>query len=176
VEKERESLSGSQFLSRATTLAFLAILVLVAGIYYLTEWPHYIILEPPWPEHTFTNYEAKLTVEWYSGMPSYAASKDHVWRKQFIVGLNCCEELSNRESILSYLDVWLSNQGWQQWTEVGNPCAHLWESEWLDRGTDYRAYVRRGTTSLTNAPAVCVAVWPFNDEGAFYVLLAASDK
>jgi hypothetical protein len=160
---ENKLLSIKLEASKATVFVSAGLILFIGVISYFTVWPHYVMIEPPLPEGVFTSYEEKATLVWYSGSPGYPASKSFIWQKQFIVGLNCCEDLNSREEIFTYLDSWLSEQGWKRWEEVGSPCSHLAEGEFLERGKDYGPYIPQGRTSLTNTPAVCVAVWPFSD-------------
>lgn len=171
---DKKFFSISLKLHKVSTILSLIIVVLFAIAYYLMEWPRPIVLDdPPFPNGVITNHEETATRVWYSG--NNPRSKTYVWRKEYIVGLLCCEEINSPEKIHVLLDEWLSVKGWVRWEEVGSPCANMAETEFLDRGTDYLAYVPKGTTSLMNSPSVCVAVWPWT-ENAFSVLLVTANK
>lgn len=171
---DKEFFSINLKVRKGSAMAVLGIVVILAVIYYLTEWPRPIVLgSPSFPEGVIVSHEETSTRVWYSG--NNPRSKTYIWQKQFIVGLLCCEELNSPEKIFAFLDNWLSAMGWVQWHEVGSPCANMAETEFLERGTGYVPYVPKGTTNLANSPSVCVAVWPWTDS-AFSVLLLTANK
>jgi hypothetical protein len=171
---EKDFLSINVKVHKVSALLLFTFVAILATIYYLTEWPHPITLDdPPFPKGVIVNHEEIATWVGYSG--NTPQSKTFIWRKEFIVGLLCCEELNSPAEILSFLDQWLSSKGWVQWKEVGDPCGTMAEIEFLNRGTEYLPYVPKGTTNLMNSPSVCVAVWPWT-ESAYSVLLVTANE
>ena len=145
----------------------------IFAVYYYTARPFPIVLDdPPFPEGVIINNEERSTRIWYSG--NNPSSKTYIWQKEYVVGLLCCEELNSSEKIFSFLDEWMSIQGWVRWEEIGSPCANMNETDFLDSGTGFVSYVPKGTKTLWNSPSVCIAVWPLDDE-VFSVLLLTSD-
>jgi hypothetical protein len=133
--------------------------------------------DPPFPKGVIVNYEETSTRTWYSG--NNPSSETYIWRKEFIVGLNCCEELNSSEEILAFLEKWLLAKGWVHWKGTGDPCANMSETEFLDREISYVPYLPSGKgqrdLNLNNTPSVCVAVWPWT-ESSFSVLLVTANK
>jgi hypothetical protein len=172
-----EKLPGKIIDTTSKKLFLAGLVVVILATAYITCFRR-ITLEPPFPDGVFTLIEENSTIIWYSGLPGVAVSKTLVWRKYYNVGLgDCCYGLQNQEEILAFLDKWLSEKGWIRWQEVGSPCAHLAETDFLERGRDYVPYVRTGVTSLMNSAAVCVAVWPTTPEASnFWVLIATRSK
>lgn len=174
MEAEKPSSNTSIIKPRKFLPLGLVVVVLVMIAYAV--WPRRITLEPPFPYGVYTRVEEEGTITWYSGLPGYPSSKTHVWRKEYHVGSQDREALKSREEIWAFLEGWLSQESWIRWEEVGSPCSMLREAEFLERGTDYRAYVREGLTNLPNASAVCVAVWPLRHTETFWVVLATRKK
>ena len=160
--------------SKIRIIALLVIVIFFGIFYFLVEKPYRLKLEPSFPQGVFTRTEEQSKITWYNGLPGYPASNSYVWRKYFLIPHDCCANLQNQEQILTYLDDWLVKEGWVRWNEVGSPCSHLEQAEFLEGGKDYFPYVPRGTNSIMNSPAVCVAVWPADKNSKFYWALIAT--
>jgi hypothetical protein len=159
--------------SGAIAIGFL--LVLYGFIFYLQEWPKYIVLDDSRPDSkcVVSISEEKITAIGYSGNIRYDSQKTWIWRKLFDFLPNC-DRFTNSEKILDYFDKWLSKKGWVKYEEIGFPCGGMMnEAVFLERGKNLFAYVPRGTTNIMHTPAVCIALWPYTtlDKATGYEVL-----
>lgn len=178
MDDSKKHLSVNLKMPRVIVFFILIQVTIMIFAYYFTIKPNYLKLDPPFPDGVLARIEEEAIITWYNGMPAEPSSNSYVWRKTFLIGaFDCGDDLKSQEQILDYLDNWLLSEGWKRWTEVGSPCAHMEQEDFLERGKDYYPYVPEEVTSLSDTPAVCVAVWPLdNDNTWFYALLATSNK
>ncbi len=181
LDKEMMSKHGNSRPRLVTSLASLTIFlaVLCPINLFLLESPRYLKLpiQPPgyiqdevgtWDDDTTYS----IQTWWPPIPPTYA--RYFIWRKEATILYDNVHGIDSWQSIVTYFDNVLSEQGWERDTaSIPQYCnLHLPESEFLRPGREgseegYVTYREKGYEQFVERSLVCIAIWPpyKNDDG-----------
>jgi hypothetical protein len=152
---------------------FVCVIVLI-GVYWWANKPHYIELSVPAPGGDWSYTERTIQIWTDSGARYFI-----VRRETYAYGGECRDGYDTWESVVAHFDQWLTNHGW---TEYGNaydtPCnLFLPESQFLDYGENgYLVYKHLEAEPYTEAPTVCLAIWPIGyDIDGYHIVLVTGN-